>query len=243
MGTSNSVVTSFRALMDLEEERVAEEARVARERAARDAEDARRRLEEAERRGIEAARRDEAHRAELARREREEAARIEALKLAAVERAARDSEWAARAREAEVRHVRDLELARMRTQGASSRARVALATTIVSPLVAIGIGAIVWATSVRPSLDDARTRLMLADSDRVARETEHGRVLRAKDERIAELGRDLDAARATIDDLRRPHATAVTPRAPSSPHATPRPAKVDDPCAHPGDPLCGSLAH
>lgn len=182
----SSVLFSLKELMSLEEDRIrgeeadkaaqaaaAEQARLAAERAARESEEARIRAE------------DERRRAEEARA-REEAARLEALRQAEIEKARVEAEQQARlaAMAAQQHHERQIEA----IKGDESKKKlrnILLAVAIVVPLVAGGVGFVVYQNAQK------------AEAQRVALQKEAEEAAR----KLEAMKKDLKAKEDAVNDL------------------------------------------
>jgi colicin import membrane protein len=229
----SSVLFSLRELMNLEEQRRAEEAADVARRAERQAEAslaAERRAREEE---IARRRADEARAREEARESREEAAHLAALREAELERARREAESAARLEELRLRQDHERQQAALAKDG---RDRGGILLAMCGALV---LALAAWSTTLaaraqHAELALATTRQALADQTDL--------VTRAQRE-LSLLHEQLDpASHAAPPSPPVQDATPPKPAAPRSP--TPKPPKPRDPahtCTDRWDPLCGAL--
>lgn len=248
----SSVLFSLNQLMQIEEDRVAEEERrtraeeEAREAARRDAERRARAEEEA------ALRAEEERRAAAAAARREEEARLEALRLVEVERARFEAERQARIALLTQQHAHEQKLAALAEDRQKRRLRWTLVVGSIAAAALFG-GAGGWYFGVvRPAEEAARLHEMNELSRREAENErlrgELGRAQKAADEALAaltqaqdEVSREAarrqaeDASRA-LDQAKKDLTVAARP-APEKPRSASCP-----PCKYEGDPLCECLS-
>lgn len=185
---SSSVLFSLNELMNIEQDRIAEEK--AREAAKLAAEaDARLRADEAARRMEEQRLADEQARREAdAMRAREEAARLDAIRIAELERARIGAERQAEADRVRLAHDHERSLALLEGDASKRRLKRTLIATALVSLAVIGAGAGIYFGKIVPE----------AEAERAAQDA----VIRENSEAVALAKRQLDEERAQSERLR-----------------------------------------
>jgi hypothetical protein len=239
-----SVTFSLRELRELEEERLARDARAREEDQAR---------AEAARRETESRAREETERATAAREavRRDELAKHEALQRAALEQTRLEVEVRAREGERERERRHEVELARLRAEtqkpgfGLAALGAAALVGAVTSGFAAFAVHMAVVApaaerrtATVERDLAAERQRAAGAHDDlererRRAAELEH---------QVAQLRSDLDAANQTHGAAPPGGRAGTGAPTPSRGNATKRgPGSASDTCVDPHDPMCFAI--
>jgi translation initiation factor IF-2 len=202
----NSLLFSLKALGEMEQKRI-EEDLAARERARAAEERQRARLErlahEAEMRRVEE---EEKRRLEAERARRAEEAELEAQRLAAIERARAEVEAVAKAERVRSQAAHDIELAKARAAAARGRYRFFLGLSVFA-LVAVGSMAAMLSKELRVTTEEDVRRASALESARRDRD---------------EAQQMLSGARQEIGDLReRLRVPGAPPAAPEPPKGAP----------------------
>ena len=246
----DSVQFSLKELLELEDERLEEQARAKQAREAtlaREREEARRR----EQLEAEAKARTEAETRERRRQtELEELARREAIQKAIVEQSRLEVEVRARADERERERRHEIEIERLRSEGKKGQSLGSLiGAAAMGGGIMLVVGLAIQLGVIKPSADRRTAELELSVVTSRERAGELGRQLDEQRRVLSERDRQLADARAQLDALatKIPSAT-TTPsrgRAIAAPPRQGSPASARQGASQPdclaGDPMCFSL--